>query len=80
MKRSKKSKWAPPISDEKLRSFVDFMNGGSKEAEQLKDEMQRTVDEHKRSWIEEYKFNKRLYDDVFGGDIEDDEDYDNVSY
>ena len=79
MKRLKKSNWCP-VSREKLRSFVEFMNGGSEEAEKLREEMQRLVDEEKRGIIEQYKFDKHLYEDIFGGDIEDDEDFDNINF
>ena len=79
MKRVKKSKWNPFL-EEGIRKFADFMNGGSKEAEQIKEEMQRTVDEEKRDMIEQYKFNKFMYEDLFGGDIEEDEDFDDIQF
>lgn len=80
MKRKKTTKKSnmPIISDEKLREWEEFMNGGSKEAEQFKEELQRTIDQHRRDTIHNYKFNKKMYEDCYERDIEADEEFDDI--
>ncbi|MGD2084569.1 MAG: hypothetical protein PVH61_00145 [Candidatus Aminicenantes bacterium] len=66
LKISKKN----PFLEEGIRKFADFMNSGSEEAEQLIQE--------KRCMIFDYKLNKFLYKNTFDGDIEDDEEFNDI--
>jgi hypothetical protein len=80
MKLFKKSR-KNPFSEENLRSIKEeIMNSGSEKIEQIKQEMQETVDEQRREIIGDYKFQKQMYEDFHGGNIEDDEDFDDIHF
>lgn len=68
MKLFRKSR-KKPFSIEEIGSN-NFWSGESEEAEQL---IQK-----KRCMIFDYKLNKILYKDTFDGDIEEDEEYDDI--